>query len=166
MNPVDLAAGIVLALFALRGYWRGFFREAFGVLALFGGLAAAMRFSAAAAIRLEPYASLPVVREGVAFVAIFVMTHATATLIGYLLHRLAGAAALGWANRLAGVAVGAGKGGALVAFVLLFFHLFPLMRTLDARLMESRLGPPLIAAAGHVIRSGIAGESAEPASHS
>jgi membrane protein required for colicin V production len=166
MNTVDLAAGIVFALFALRGYWRGFFREAFGVLALFGGLAAAMRFSAAGAIRLEPYMALPVVREGVAFVAIFVVTHAAATLVGYLLHRLAGASALGWANRLAGVAVGAAKGGALLAFVLLFLHLFPLMRTLDTRLMESRVGPPLITAAGNVIRFGIASESADPASHS
>jgi len=166
MNPVDLAVGIALALFALRGYWRGFFRESFGVLALFGGLAAAMELSPSLSVRLEPYAALPVLREGIAFVGTFAATYCATTLVGYLLHRLAGVSAYGLANRLGGVAVGIGKGGTLVAFVLLFLHLFPLIRTLDARLMESRLAPPLITAAGNVIRFGIGGEPADRPSHS
>ncbi|HVN84749.1 MAG TPA: CvpA family protein [Candidatus Binatia bacterium] len=165
MNPVDLAGAAVLLLFALRGYWRGFFRETFGLLALFGGLAAAARFAAPLALRLEPYAALPVVREGLAFVGVFVVVHATVTLAGYVVHRLAGASAQGVSNRLAGVVVGAGKGGALLAFVLLFLHLFPLMRTLDARLAESRLAPPLITTAGAVIRFAV-DEAATPADHS
>ena len=136
------------------------------MLALFGGLAAAMRLSPGLSQRLEPYAALSVVREGVAFVGIFVTTYCVATLIGYVLHRLAGAAADGWPNRLAGVAVGAGKGGALLAFVLLFLHLFPLIRTLDARLTDSRLAPPLITAASNVIRFGDASEPAGSASRS
>ena len=166
MNPVDLAVGFTLGIFALRGYWRGFFRESFGVLALLGGLAAAMRLSPGLSQRLEPYAALPVVREGTAFVGTFVATYCVTTLIGYALHRLAGGAAYGLANRLAGVAVGAGKGGALLAFVLLFLHLFPLIGTLDTRLMESHLAPPLIAAASNVIRFGVGSDSADAATRS
>lgn len=166
MNSVDLALGLTIAVFALRGYWRGFFRESFGLLALFGGLTAALRFSPAAATRLESYLGMAVVREGVAFVGSFAVTYCLITLAGYVLHRLAGTAAEGWGNRLGGVAVGAGKGGALLAFVLLFVHLFPLIQSLDTQLMESRLAPPLIAAAGNVIRFGISSQPDAAASHS
>ncbi len=155
MNIVDVILAIVLAIFALRGYWRGFFRESFGLLALFGGIAAAMRFATEGAELLEPYLSLPIVREGISFVAIFVLCHAVVTLFGVLLDRLASAASLGLANHAVGALVGAAKGAGLAAFVLLFLHLFPLMATLDARISESRLAPPLITAAGNVVRFGL-----------
>ena len=152
MNGVDLALVGVLLVFALRGYWRGFFRESFGLLALLGGLAAAMRFTPAGAAMVEPYVSVPVVRDGIAFVGIFVVTHAVVNVIGVLVDRLAGAGLVG---RLAGAAVGIGKGGTMLAFVLLFLHLSPLLTALDARIMGSRLAPPLIAVAGDVIRFGL-----------
>ena len=38
MNTVDLALAFLLAIGALRGYWRGFFRESFGLLAVVGEL--------------------------------------------------------------------------------------------------------------------------------
>jgi membrane protein required for colicin V production len=155
MNVVDVILAIVLAVFALRGYWRGFFRESFGLLALFGGIAAAIRFAAAGAELIEPYLSLPVVREGLSFVAIFVLCHGVITLLGVLFDRLASAASLGLANHAVGALVGVAKGAGLAAFVLLFLHLFPLVPTLDARLAESRLAPPLIAAAGNVVRFGL-----------
>jgi membrane protein required for colicin V production len=156
MNTVDLVLVIVLAVFALRGYWRGFFRESFGLLALFGGVAVALRLASVGAAWLEPYGGPLVVREGVAFVLTFVVTHASINLVGFLLDQMAGAASVGGLNRAAGVAVGAGKGGALAAFVLLFLHLFPLAPTLDARLKESRLAPPFVQIAGSVIRSALA----------
>jgi membrane protein required for colicin V production len=154
MNSVDVVLAIVLAIFALRGYWRGFFRESFGLFALFGGLAVAMRFAPAVAVFLEPHVGQPLIREGTAFVGTFVLTHALVTLMGFLLDRLAGAATFGL-RRVAGAVVGVGKGGALAAFVLLFLHLFPLAATLDARIMESRLAPPLIEVAGHVMQFGL-----------
>jgi membrane protein required for colicin V production len=154
MNPIDLGIGVTVAAFALRGLWRGCIREAFGVLALFGGLAVAMTFSAAAAVALESSIAQPVLREGSAFVGLFVLTNAVVNVLGFVLHRMAGAGATGWVNRIAGVIVGAGKGGALLAFVLLFVHLFPLAPTVDARMMESRLGPPLIQMASTVMQFG------------
>jgi len=155
MNSVDVTLAIVLALFGLRGYWRGFFRESFGLLALFGGVAAALRFASDGAQLLEPYLSLPLVREGVSFVAIFVLFHAASTLVGVLFDRLASAASFGLANHAAGALVGVGKGAGLAAFVLLFLHLFPLVPTLNTRITDSRLAPPLIVAAGNVVRFGL-----------
>ncbi|MBI4516097.1 MAG: CvpA family protein [Deltaproteobacteria bacterium] len=164
MNSVDLVLAIVLAGFGLRGLWRGFLRESFGLLALFGALAVAFRFAAVAAAAIEPYSTLPLLREGVGFVGVFVATHALVTLTGVVLDRLAGPA-FGGLRAVAGAAVGIGKGGALAAFVLLFLHLFPLLPQLEGRLLASRLAPPLIVAAGQVIRFGLTLSPDTTASH-
>lgn len=153
MNSVDLVLAFLLAVYGLRGYWRGFIRETFGLLALAAGIAAAFRFAADGTVLLQQYLTLPTsVQGGVAFVFIFMLVHAVVNLAGVLLDRLAG---LGAINRLGGVALGAGKGAAVLAFVLLFLHLFSISSSLDRHIMSSRIGPPLVNAAGNVVRFGL-----------
>jgi uncharacterized membrane protein required for colicin V production len=41
VNRIDLILAIVLIVFALRGFWRGFSREFFGFIGLIGGVAVA-----------------------------------------------------------------------------------------------------------------------------
>jgi membrane protein required for colicin V production len=156
MNGVDLALGLLLAVCALRGYWRGFFRESFGLLALVGGVTAAVRFATPGAGVLQHYLRLPAaVDAGLAFVLIFVIVHTIVNLIGVLLDRLTGALFLRGINRLAGAALGVGKGAAVLALVLLFFHLFPIIPELDGQIMSSSIGRPLVNVAGDVIRLGL-----------
>jgi len=156
MNGVDLALALLLAVCALRGYWRGFFRESFGLLALIAGIAAAARFASLGAGVLQDYVRLPAaVDAGLAFVAIFVIVHTLVNLIGVLLDRLSAALFLRGINRLAGAALGAGKGAAVLALVLLFFHLFPVIPELDGQIMSSSIGRPLVNVAGDVIRLGL-----------
>ena len=156
MNGVDLALSVLLALCALRGYWRGFFRESFGLLALVGGVAAAARFATLGASLLQQYVRLPAaVDAGLAFVVIFVMVHTIVNLIGVVFDRLTAALFLRGINRLAGAALGAGKGAAVLALVLLFFHLFPIIPELDGQIMSSNIGRPLVNVAGDVIRLGL-----------
>ena len=153
MNGVDLGLGVLLTLCALRGYWRGFFRESFGLLALVAGVAAAARFAALGAGVLQHYLHLPAaVDAGLAFVAIFVIVHTVVNLVGVVLDRLTAALFLRGINRLAGAALGAGKGAAIIALVLLFFHLFPVVPDLDGQIMGSSLGRPLVNVASDVIR--------------
>ena len=52
MNIVDVALVVLLLLCALRGTWRGVFRESFGFLSLIGGLWAALRGANAGALWL------------------------------------------------------------------------------------------------------------------
>jgi membrane protein required for colicin V production len=153
MNGVDLGLGVLLTLCALRGYWRGFFRESFGLLALVAGVAAAARFAALGAGVLQQYLHLPAaVDAGLAFVAVFVIVHTVVNLVGVVLDRLTAALFLRGINRLAGAALGAGKGAAILALVLLFFHLFPVIPDLDGQIMRSSLGRPLVNVASDVIR--------------
>jgi len=155
-NAVDLALALALAVCALRGYWRGFFRECFGLLAVIGGIGAAIQFGSAAAAALQArFALPPAIAAGVAFVGIFVVVHTVVNLIGALLDRLASALFLRGINRLAGAAFAVGKGAAVLAFVLLFLHLFPIVPALDEDIMHSAIARPLLAVASNVARAGL-----------
>ena len=165
MNGVDLALILTLLVFGLRGYWRGFFRESFAVVALIAGVAAALQFSTLGAALLQERAPLPpVAQAGLAFVGIFVVVYTVVNLIGVLLDRLAGASRLWIINRLAGALLGIAKGSVVLAVVLLFLHLLPVVPTADARIMGSAIARPLVAAASDVLRRG--GRAAQPGSPS
>ena len=156
MNGVDLALVFLLSISALRGYWRGFFRETFGLLALLGGIAVAIQFAAFGAGLLQQYFRIPPpIDAGVAFVVIFILLHSAVNLIGVLLDRLASALFLRGVNRFAGAVLGAGKGAAILGLLLLFLHLFPLVPGLDQQVMDSTIGRPLVEAAGDAIRLGL-----------
>jgi len=153
MNRVDLALALLLAVCALRGYWRGLFRECFGLLALLAGVTAAFEFTALGSGWLQQYLRLPTpLQTGASFVVIFVLVHTTVNLLGVLVDRLASALLLGGINGLAGAVLGASKGVAVLAFVLLFLHLFPIFPILDGDIMRSTIGRPLVTAASNLIR--------------
>src|SRR5690242_13545312 len=129
MSGVDMALIFAFVACALRGYWRGFLRETFSVLALIGGMAAAVQWTNTAAAALHVYLPRllsPVVQTGLAFVAIFSVVHAAITVAGSSADRLAGAQGRVM-TRLSGALLGMVKGGAVLAVILLFLHLFPLV---------------------------------------
>jgi membrane protein required for colicin V production len=153
MNRVDLALAVLLAAGALRGYWRGFTRELFAVVALVGGIGAAAQATPAAAALVQAHVAVPVgVANGTAFVGIFACVHTLVNLLGAAAGRLARTALARGINRVGGVLLGTGKVAAVLAFVLLFLHVFPLLPGLDASIMASTVGRPLMTAASDVVR--------------
>lgn len=161
MNGVDVVLVVLLAGCALRGWWRGFFRECFGLLALIVGIAAALRFTAGGEAALQPHLHLPApVGAGVTFVTIFVGVHGLINLLGVLLSRLTHTAALSALSGVGGALLGMGKGAVVLAFLLLFLHLFAVVSALDPQLMGSRIGRPLVGAAGNAIRIGAQADAA------
>ena len=156
MNVVDAAVAAVVAIAGLRGYWRGFLRELFGLLAIGAGIVAAVKWSGEVSALLGNAVPGPqVIREALAFVAVFVGAHVAVNLTGLLLDRLAAALLLRGVNRFVGLLFGAAKGAAVVAVVLLFVHLFPPLASLDEQVMTSSMGRPLVAAATAVLRFGL-----------
>ena len=165
MNRVDLALFIFVACAAIRGSWRGFLRESFGFLGLVGGVAAAFRYGPVATEvlgRQMPSSAALEIQAGVGFVAIFVVVQLALNLLGLILDRMFGGAIVNVANRIAGGLLGASKGVALLAFLLLFGHLFS-VSNFDAQIMASSSGRFLVNAAGNTIRSA-AQSGAQPAS--
>lgn len=153
MRDIDVVLTVLLVLFALRGFWRGFFRESFGFVALIVGLVCALQFAGAVAdwlaARIE-VADPP--RTMIAFMGVFLVAHTSINLVGILLDRIASALLLRSVSRLTGAAFGAGKAAAVLAFVLLFFHLFPIAPQLDERIMRSQIARPLVNVAATVLR--------------
>lgn len=167
MSGPDVLFLCLVGLAALRGFWRGFFREAFGLLALIGGLAAAVWFtpSGEAFIR-NSFRLPPPIPAGVAFVGTFVVVHTLLNALGAFAAWLRGASAHRWLDGLGGAVVGAGKGGVLLAFILLFFHLFPVLPKIDARLDQSVVAQHLMAVAVRAVRAGWAGDASPDAGRS
>lgn len=152
MNAVDIVLVVVFGLCAVRGYWRGFLRELFGVLGLVVGGLAAVQLTPAGVQVLGQYLTLPApILTGVAFAGIFVIIHTAVTLVGLLFDRLARAVFLSGINRLAGAVFAAGKGAAVMALVLFGLHLFQRFPELDEQIMSSTIGRPLVQAAGELI---------------
>ena len=155
MNGLDFALIVVLVGCALRGYWRGFFREGFGLLALIAGIAAAVEGAAPASALVQQHVTLPSpLPTGVAFVAIFVAVHSAVNIVGVVIDRLVGGSLLRGVSRFVGALLSVGKAAFALAFVLLFLHLLPLMPRLDGQIMQSSIARPLVVAASNVLRTG------------
>jgi membrane protein required for colicin V production len=156
MNSVDAVVGVLIALAALRGYWRGFFRELFGMLALAAGILAAPRWAGMVAAWLGDSLPMPdVVRDGVAFVAAFMVAYTVVNLAGLMLDRLASSLMLAGVNRVVGALLGAAKAGAVAAVVLLVIHLFPPLRSVDDQITASAVGRPLVTIASGLLHLGV-----------
>lgn len=162
MNRVDVAILVLLALFTLRGLWRGFFRESLGFIGLVVGLLAALQWADAGATLVVGRVALSAgASEAVAFIGIFVLVHTTATLLGFLLDRVAHVILFGPVNRLAGAVFGFAKANAVLAFVLLFLRLFSPWSELEREITASRIGQSLTQAANMVVRAGWHGSGHE-----
>jgi len=155
VNQVDALLLVLLTPFALRGFWRGFCRESFGLAGLLGGaLAAAAGGSRLAGVlvgaRLLPeVAALPV-----AFAAIFIGVGVLANVLGLVADRLVRAVLLGGVNRAAGVAFGTLKGAAVLGFLLLVAERMAPSPAISEVIAASRLGGPLMRVATSVLQVG------------
>ena len=154
MSSIDIALIVLLVLATLRGLWRGLIRECFGLLALMGGLVAALKFSNIGAAIVGGSTGLPPATvAAIAFVGIFMLVHGGVSLVGFGLDRVTGTTVRSF-SRLAGAVFGLFKGGMLLAFVLLFLDLFPVVPEIKPQLRESQLARPLVSLAETIVRVG------------
>ena len=157
MNGIDVALVLLLLISALRGSWRGIFRESFGFVALVAGLLAALRFAPMGAAWIEsmvPALGLNgTALLGTAFVAIFLLVSTVLNLLGVACDQVFGRGALAVASRVSGALFALAKGAVVLAFVLLFLHLFPVVPNLDRQIRDSRIARPMVSAAGAVLRA-------------
>lgn len=154
MNSIDIALIVLLALATLRGLWRGLIREVFGLAALIGGLVAALKLSDTGAAVVGATTGLPPATvAAIAFVGIFMLVHGGVSLVGFGLDRVTGST-VRFFSRLTGGAFGLVKGGMLLAFVLLFLDLFPVVPEIKPQLRESQLARPLVSLAETIVRVG------------
>lgn len=119
MNVIDIIILIILAWGAYRGFTQGFILQIVTFIALIIGIWAAIKFSDVMAAFLTRSMDitgkyLPVL----SFILIFVLVVVIAHLIGLLLTRFFELTALGWLNRVGGIAFGILKMAFIVSVIL------------------------------------------------
>jgi len=145
VNIVDPILVVVFSLFALRGYFKGLFRESFSLLGFVAGLTVAVRYDEPVAVLWASHWNTSFLfLRALVFVALFFIVYILSSLAGWLLHRSSRLLFLQGINRVGGVLLGAAKGTALIACTVFFllsapFLPQPMRKTMD----ESYLTSPL-----------------------
>lgn len=156
MNWVDLIVLAVLALFGLRGFFRGLFREVLSLAGLVVGFMLAVAYDQeVAAYAAGHWTVSPIVLKGSAFVAIFFLVYFVFSLVGWLLHRSEKLLFLKTLNRSGGIAIGVGKGAAVAALaIFLLTSAAWLPQAARDNLDGAYLSAPLSQLAEHLVRMG------------
>ena len=156
VNWFDLTVLAILALFGLRGFFRGLFREVLSLGGLVVGFMLAMTYDQeVAAYVARHWTASPIVLKGSAFVAIFFLIYFVFSLVGWLLHRSAKLLFLQTLNRSGGIALGIGKGAAVTALaILLLTSAAWLPQSARDNIESSYLSAPLAQIAEHLVRLG------------
>jgi membrane protein required for colicin V production len=123
VNWVDLALLAVFSLFGLRGYFKGLFREVLSLCGMVVGFMVAVRYDDRVAAFGGSYWNIsPFILKGAAFIVIFFVVCFVFNLAGWLLHHSEKALFLQTVNRVGGIAVGIGKGAAVMALIIFVVH--------------------------------------------
>lgn len=156
MNWIDLIVITVLALFGLRGFFRGLFREVLSLAGLCFGFLLAVAYDQDIASYLGGYWPIsPLLLQGFAFVAIFFLVYFAFSVAGWLLHRWAKMLFLQTLNRSGGVAIGVGKGTAFTALaIFLLTSTAWLPQSAREKFAGSYLSAPLSQLAENLVRIG------------
>jgi len=143
VNRIDVVLAVLLALFALRGFQRGFSREIFALIGLVGGVAVAGALYADAALQLPP--EVPdIARPAVAFVGIFLGVALAAKLVGMVVHRVLGLVLLSPLDRLGGIVFGVAKGAAVVTLGVIVVRALTPANALERAAAGSVLLQPIL----------------------
>ena len=90
MNIIDIILLVLLSLFALRGYFKGLFRESFSLLGLFVGFMVAVRYVEPGTALLKGYWEFsPIILKAIVFIFLLFIVYFVFNLAGWLLHRSA-----------------------------------------------------------------------------
>lgn len=156
MNIVDPILLFLLSLFALRGYFKGLFRESFSLAGILGGCIVAIRYDdPMAAFSAKYWEVSPFILKVASFIALFFITYFIFNVIGWLLHRSEKLLFLQTVNRVGGIALGIGKGTAILALIVFFLSSSPWMPKKTRQSLDSSyLAPPLSEFARGMIRVG------------
>jgi membrane protein required for colicin V production len=142
MNWIDALIAIIVLSFTFLGLRNGLIREAFSLAGIVLGILVATRYGDTLVSLFGPRASeLP---SAIVFAVIIVAVAALFIWLGHLLHRVAKALFLGWADRIFGSVFGFAKGLLLASLLLIILSLFSFFPALGDKIQSSALAPKVI----------------------
>ncbi len=102
---IDAVYMILLALACFKGLRKGFIIAVFSILGFIVGIAAALKLSALVALKLAEHTGVGKWLPALSFLLVFIATAFLINIVGKLIQKTFETVMLGWANRLAGVAL-------------------------------------------------------------
>jgi membrane protein required for colicin V production len=127
VSILDSVLLFFLSLFAIRGYFKGLFREVFSLLGLFLGFTAAVFYNGlVSALWRESWGFSPLIGKALSFIAIFFVVYILLSMTGLLIHRSTGLLLTGF-NRAGGILFGTLKGAAFLALILFFIKSYSIV---------------------------------------
>lgn len=114
----DILILVILVLPALVGIIYGFLNILFSIIAWALALGVSLKFGRAVSPVLENYIDMPLLRDILAFIALFIISLMIFTALGYFILKLLGRTKLTAADRLLGFFFGAALGCSIVAVMV------------------------------------------------
>jgi membrane protein required for colicin V production len=128
MNYIDVIIILILVLSMINGFINGFVKEVASLAALILGIWGAIKFSSFTAAKLYDYFDMTGHYVGlISFIITFLLIVIVIHFIGMLIDKLMEAIALGFINRLLGIAFG------LLKSVLILSIVFVVLNVIDER---------------------------------
>ena len=152
MNFVDILIWAVLLSFVVKGFWKGFVKEACSLLGLLVGGWAAFKYDHYLAEAIRPFIHLPhSIALVLSFICIFLFLGLLFYLFGYLLTVVCKIMLLGGINRIGGVIFGFLEGALLLCMVLYLGNSKPVPEKVKGWLSRSRTAQAFIVAGREIV---------------
>ncbi len=149
---VDAALLLLLGLFGLRGFWRGFLREALGLAGVLLAGALVIGWSEQfAAILTSRGGFAPLTARLVSAVGLALIVFVGVRVVGGVVARITAALFLRPLDRLAGVGLGLAEGGALLGLALAAALRVAPASEISAQIHASQVARPLLQVADRIV---------------
>jgi membrane protein required for colicin V production len=154
MTALDGVLVLLLVLFALRGFWRGFLREALGLAGLVLAGVLVVTWSEPIAGALTDRAGMsPLTARLLSAVTLALAVFLAVRFIGGLVARVTAALFLRPIDRVAGVGLGLAEGAALLGLVLAAALRIAPTSDIGHRIGASRVAQPLLQVADRIVET-------------
>lgn len=137
---VDYTIGVIVAMSAVMGLWRGFIKEAFALALWLVAVCVATQYTREVTALIPTTISYPPARSATAFSLLFFATLLLGGLIRFVLSQLIEKAGLTASDRILGMLFGVARGAVLVAILVMLAGITPLPE--DPWWKKSLLIPP------------------------
>jgi len=131
MNIVDIIVVVIILVFIIRGYLKGFVNEVFSLLIIAGSLVASFLLYRPLSNITSNFLNSKELSIFLSFIAVFVLTAIFLILVRNLFISLLENLNLTDIDSLLGLVIGFIKGGLILTFVLMFFAFRNILKTAD-----------------------------------
>ncbi len=152
----DLAVGVLLIIFGIKGLFSGLIKEVFGLVGIIGGIFVASRYAQSVGDMIDSSVYHISNRSSIYFIGFLVTLLAfwlASIFVGFLFTKLISLSGLGLLNRILGFLVGSLKIFLLFSILIFALRSMDVFRdNIDSKLQNSYIYPYLIKSGNYIVK--------------